>query len=256
MEVVKAEKGPGPPPRTKTPNRYYRGSMAPSVTAVKAEPFRGRNEGLKGHVFECTDGRQGEQFTVTMKEIAEYVGSNYSYWADILWTVEHEALFVVTRPKEPDTTTTPMDEVDTRIFKKEADEYMKRQEKNSENRRTLFSLMLGQCSDYLKAKLSSLPIYSDIKESFDAPCLIKAIKQISYKLEEIMYHLLSLHDAKMRMFSLRQGKDVTNDKFLETFQTHVWVIEQFGGEIDRYAIILSKELRLYFFLYINNVQIK
>jgi hypothetical protein len=46
----------------------------------------------------------------------------------------------------------------------------------------------------------------------------------------------------MRLLSLGQGKDVTNDKCLETFQTHVSVIEQFGGEIGRYTIILSKEL--------------
>jgi hypothetical protein len=91
------------------------------------------------------------------------MGSNYSYGADIRWTVEHEALFVVTRPTKPDTTTAPMDEVDTLIFKKEVDEYVKRREKHSESCRTLFPLMLGQCSDYLKANLSSLPIYSDIK---------------------------------------------------------------------------------------------
>jgi hypothetical protein len=244
MEGVKVEKGSGPPPPTKKPNRYYRGSTAPLVTVVKAETFRGRNEGLKGHVFECTDGSQGDQFTVTMKEIAAYVGSNYSHGADMRWKVEHEALFVVTRPKKPDTTTTPMDEVDTMIFKKEVDEYVKRREKYSENCRTLFSLMLGQCSDYLKAKLSSLPIYSDIKESFDVLCLIKAIKQITYKLEESTYHLIALYDAKMRLSSLRQGKDVTNDKFLETFQTHVSVIEQFGGEISRDTTILIKELEI------------
>jgi hypothetical protein len=48
----------------------------------------------------------------------------------------------------------------------------------------------------------------------------------------------------MRLFSLRKGKDVMNDKFLETFQTHVSVIEQFGGEIGRDTIILSKELEI------------
>jgi hypothetical protein len=142
--------------------------------AVKAEPkFRGRNEGLKMHVFDCTDGKQGDQYTVTMKEIAECVGRNYSYGADIRRTLVHYALFVVKRPKKPD----DMDEIDTMIFKKEVDEYAKRSEKHGENCRTLFSLILGQCSDYLKAKLRSLPIYSYIKESFDVLCLIKAIKQ-------------------------------------------------------------------------------
>jgi hypothetical protein len=75
-------------------------------------------------------------------------------------------------------------------------------------------------------------------------CLIKVINQITYKLEESTYHLLAVHDAKMRLFSLRQGKDVMNDKFLETFQTYVSVIEQFGGEIGRDTIILSKELEI------------
>jgi hypothetical protein len=168
---------------------------------------------MKGHVFNCTEGKQGDQYTVTVKEIAEYVGSNYSYGADIRWTLEHEALFVVKRPKKPD----DMDEIDTMIFKKEVDEYVKRREKHGENCRTLFSLIMGQCSDYLKAKLGSLPIYLDIKESFDVLCLIKSIKQITYKLEESTYNLLALHDAKIQLFTLRQGKDVTNVKFLEIF---------------------------------------
>jgi hypothetical protein len=117
-----------------------------------------------------------------------------------------------------------MDEIDTMIFKKEVDEYVKRREKHGENCRTLVSLILGQCIDYLKAKLGSLPTCSDIKESFDVLCLIKAIKQITYKLEESTYHLLALHDTKIRMFTLRQGNDVTNVKLLEIFQTQVAVV--------------------------------
>jgi hypothetical protein len=70
MEGVKVEKGSGPPLPTRNPSRFYRGSTAPPITVAKVEPFRGRNEGLKGHVFDCTDGRQGDQFTVTMNEIA------------------------------------------------------------------------------------------------------------------------------------------------------------------------------------------
>jgi hypothetical protein len=51
MEGVKVEKGIVPPPMKK-PSWYYRGSIS-SVATVKAEPeFRGRNEGLNGHVFD------------------------------------------------------------------------------------------------------------------------------------------------------------------------------------------------------------
>jgi hypothetical protein len=54
----------------------------------------------------------------------------------------------------------------------------------------------------------------------------------------------ALHDSKIRLFVLRQGKDMTNDKFLELFQTHVAVVKQFGGEICRDPIVLRKELEI------------
>jgi hypothetical protein len=41
---------------------------------------------------------------------------------------------------------------------------------------------------------------------------------------------------------LRQGKYTTKDKFLELFQTHVAVVEQFGEKICRNPIILRNEL--------------
>jgi hypothetical protein len=50
---------------------------------------------------------------------------------------------------------------------------MKGKGKHAENCRKLFSLMLGQCTDYLKAKLESLPVYASMKESFDVFTLIK-----------------------------------------------------------------------------------
>jgi hypothetical protein len=81
-----------------------------------------------------------------------------------------------------------------------------------------------------------------MKEDFDVFNLIKAIKGITYKFEESTYYTESLHDSKIRLFMLRQGKDMTHDKFLELFQTHVAVVKQFGGEICRDPIFPRKEL--------------
>jgi hypothetical protein len=39
--------------------------------------------------------------------------------------------------------------------------------------------------------------------------------------EENTYHLQALHNSKIRFYALRQGKDVSNVKFLEMFQMHV-----------------------------------
>jgi hypothetical protein len=70
MEGVEVEKDTGPPP-SKRPSRYYRGSNHQSTTTVKAEPkFQGRNEDLKGHVFDCDNGKHADEYAVIMKEIA------------------------------------------------------------------------------------------------------------------------------------------------------------------------------------------
>jgi hypothetical protein len=81
-----------------------------------------------------------------------------------------------------------------------------------------------------------------MKEDFNVFNLKKAIKGITYKFEESSYYMEALQDLKIQLFMLQQGKGMTNDKFLELFQTHVAVIEQFGGEICRDPIVLRKEL--------------
>jgi hypothetical protein len=81
MEGVKVEKGTNPPP--KKPNRYYRGSANATATTKTEPAFQGRCEDLRGHVFDCAVGKQAYRYTVTMKEMAEYIGSNFAYGADI-----------------------------------------------------------------------------------------------------------------------------------------------------------------------------
>jgi hypothetical protein len=62
--------------------------------------------------------------------------------------------------------------------------------------------MLGQCTDYLKAKLESLHVYASMKENFDVFTLIKLIKGITYMFEENTYHLQALHDSNIRFYAL------------------------------------------------------
>jgi hypothetical protein len=95
-------------------------------------------------VFHCADGKQADQYAVTMKEIAEYIGSNYAYGADIRWSLEHDALFVVPKPTNP---ADDADAIDTRIFEKGVDKYVKRKSKHTYNIRKLFLLILGQCTE-------------------------------------------------------------------------------------------------------------
>jgi hypothetical protein len=96
MDGFKVEKGANPPP--KKPSRYYRGSATAATTANTEPGFQGRCDDLRGHVLDCAVGKQAYRYTMTMKEIAEYIGSNFTYGADIRWSLEQEEEFVVPKP--------------------------------------------------------------------------------------------------------------------------------------------------------------
>jgi hypothetical protein len=85
---------------------------------------------------------------------------------------------VVPKPKKP---ADYADAIYIMIFEKEVDEYAKRKAKHTENSRKPFSLILGKCTKYPRAKLKALPKYLDMKEDFSVFHLIKAIKGITYK---------------------------------------------------------------------------
>jgi hypothetical protein len=116
MEGPKVNKTAGQPPQ-KAVRYHYRGSAA---TIAKTEAsFQGRCDDLKEHIFDCVDGRQADQYAVTMKEIAAYIGTKYTYGADIRWSLEHKKEFIIPKP-------TPLaaaaDDIDKRIWEKEIDE--------------------------------------------------------------------------------------------------------------------------------------
>jgi hypothetical protein len=43
----------------------------------RAPKFEGKCNDLKGHIYDCSNARQSDQFMKTTKEIAEYVGRTY-----------------------------------------------------------------------------------------------------------------------------------------------------------------------------------
>jgi hypothetical protein len=121
-------------------------------------------------MFDCGVGNQMDRCTVTMKEIAEYIGSIFTYGAD------------------------------------------------------MHGLLEGQVG---------VPDHFPSHEGdFDGFQLIKTVKGIAFHLEDSTYHLEALHYANIRFHGLRQGKDVDNNvKYLELFQPHVAIVEQFSSKV-------------------------
>jgi hypothetical protein len=79
------------------------------------------------------------------------------------------------------------------------------------------------------AKLESLDDFKEIERVLDVIKLMEAIKGVSYQFEGQKYQDKALHQALKRLYLFNQNKEMTNAKFLETFQTLVSVITECGG---------------------------
>ena len=94
-----------------------------SSTVPKVQ-FDGKCEELKGHIFDCTDVRQSDQYSRTVKEIAEYVGRTYKYGADARMAVEQLARPTLEAPSDPPNSAT---KIELRIiWEKKVDKFVKK----------------------------------------------------------------------------------------------------------------------------------
>jgi hypothetical protein len=197
--------------------------------APQAPRFEGKCEDLNGCTYDCSDPRQAaDMYTKTTKEIAEYVGRTYKYGADIRMAIETLVIPTIAEPTDP-----PADASRTqvRIWEKRVDEYVKKETHLEENIKTIYSLIFGQCTEAMRAKLESISSHQQIVVAADGIALLKNIKTVMYNFQSQKYAPLALHESKKRFYVLTQDKHTTVPVYLERFQNSVEVIEHCGGTI-------------------------
>jgi hypothetical protein len=205
---------------------------------VQRQPrrFEGRCDSLKGYTFDCPNGRPSDQYNITMKKIAEYVEREYTYGGDIRWTVKNEKRFTVPKPEDSDETSASS-ATEQRIWERCTEEYIKRDDILTENCETVYSLVMGQCTESMTAKLEGLEEYNSIQSNVDVIKLIKAIKGITYQ-----YNTMTVFLATKQFYLLYQGRKCTHVQYLRKFQTCVSIVEQYGGSIGQDMGLVKAEL--------------
>jgi hypothetical protein len=99
--------------------------------------------------------------------------------------VEKESKFVVPLPAEiPEKATATQ----KRIWERRVDDFVKRENKLAENYQTLDSLVWGQCTEYMRAKLKAVTSYEAMKGSLNLIALLKTIKGLIYQHEGHKYN--------------------------------------------------------------------
>jgi hypothetical protein len=235
MAEVKVEK-----PESSGPPKRFNYSRFQTKKGDQETKFDGRYDDIKGFIFDCANGKQADRYTTTIQEITAYAGRPYDYGGDIRWSIKIEKKYVPIKPADVGTTATATDK---RIWGKEIDEYVRRKAKLTANYEKLYSLILGQCTEHMVSKLESLDDFKEIERALDVIKLMKAIKGVSYQFEGQKYEDEALHQAMKRFYLFNQHREMTNAKFLETFQTLVSVITECGGEIGHHPRGILRALK-------------
>ena len=132
---------------------------------------------------------------------------------------------------EPDDPPANATRTQVRIWEKQVDEYVKRDNYLKENIKTLYSLVWGQCTDIMRQRIEALDTFVGMAAEGDGLALIKAIKNVVFNFQSQKYLPHSLHESKRRFYLSQQGKHSTTQAYLEQFQNAVDVIGHSGGSI-------------------------
>jgi hypothetical protein len=142
-------------------------------------------------------------------------------------------------PDDPSPTATLTEK---RIWEKEVDGYVRKKSYLDENLKTLYSLIWGQCTNVMRARVEALDNYEVMSSEGDSILLLKAIKSLVYNFQSQKYHPLAIYDGMRRFYMIYQEKHTSCQVYLEKFQNCVDVLEHCGGSVGHVAGLVNLTL--------------
>jgi hypothetical protein len=112
----------------------------------------------------------------------------------------------------------------------------------AENLKTAYSLIYGQCSKAMRAKLELRPDHLAIEGAADSIRLLENIRTVMFHFQLQHYNPLALHEAKRRFYQFSQDRHMTCQQYHETFRNNVDVIKYHDGALSKDTALVDTEL--------------
>ena len=178
-------------PNYQTPVRIQQTQQAPHArkaaivtTKVKSS---GRIDNLKGNIYDVGYGQQVDALLKTTEEIAGYAGRTCKKSTHIRAAVKKLQDVTITLEKKVTIAEMP-DEDDKKIIRKsQIDEYRKRKATYQENKGKIYSVIIGQCTGAMIAKLKGDSNFDLIEHNSDMLRLLGMIKKVAFKVDTQQY---------------------------------------------------------------------
>ena len=157
--------------------------------------FKGNTEEMNGHVFQCfNECEDKKHFSKTIEALREYIAKKLKYPGDMASLTKD---FV--RPEIPEPTELEVSETNRLVIairEKEVSAYCTRTDYLNSNLKTAYAVIWGQCSEGMKAKLTSLDDFETKSHENDRVWILNEIKGITYCFEGQRYIYLSLDNTQ------------------------------------------------------------
>jgi hypothetical protein len=195
----------------------------PKRNAVQSEPFKGLETKMHGNVFQLAEeGRKGNQFSLTMQALENYVSIEMEQDPDLSPLFETPPS-EVTIP-EPEDLPPMLSDMSGRVpiqhrlyiaWKFECENYNTRAQMLRYNLSKLFTVIISQCSPPVKTKIESVSGYDSAKSTSDCVWLVNNLRNVCHKFETTEYRINALLDAKAAIVNYRQGQYQSNSDYFD-----------------------------------------
>ena len=118
------------------------------------------------------------------------------------------------------------------VWSREIANYVTRRDQLKQSKRAVSSVIMGQCTEAMKAKLKSHTDFDDRHDKADCVWLLTTIRAIMLKFEGNEYRYMGLLDAHAAITAHRQGNN-TLTVYREELAVLVEAYEAYGGEYGR-----------------------
>jgi len=200
--------------------------------------YKGRIDELKNNVYNYSSNRHDELFATTTKEIANYVGRTFSMGGYMKSAIENLTMPTFAPPAEPGENPSMTEK---RIWEEKIKLHVKRDMTLEEGVQKLYSVVWGQCTDAMQARLEGIKDHAAVATSMNGIALLKEIKSVAFQFQNQKYQPVSLHMAMRRFYLMSQG-NVNNHDYLEKFNNNVELIEENGGELGTATVLVNSAL--------------
>ena len=192
--------------------------------------FKGANDDMHGNIFGFSEDQcDRRHFTKTVTALQQVANKlpNSAHFQTLFKTTP--ALPIIAEPKAPPVA--KRTEVQELIFKEEITQYVRSRSQLTSNLVAIWTIIMGQCTDTMKAKLESMSDFDDKETARDCAWLLATILTITLQFDNRRYSHNTLLEAYQKFFNCRQSPTQSVDDYRKTLISWCDIIEHYGGSI-------------------------